>query len=119
MITVANNNNNFSEILQEIPEEKHEFAKVLLEKAIFTIELLKEIERAIKERGVVEDYRYGGKEVTRENPAVKQYVQVMRTFRDIVSQLLQLMKKKTDEKERDELAEFLLSRAGEENERNN
>lgn len=104
--------NKFSDILSDIPENKQEIAKLLLGKASFLVGLLSELEKIISERGPVEEYVQGENTITRENPAVRQYVQSMRSLRDIISQILQLSGKKHKTEERDALVEFLRSTSG-------
>ncbi|MBE3562379.1 MAG: hypothetical protein IMX05_01430 [Hydrogenibacillus schlegelii] len=101
----------FGDILHDLPEDRREIAELLLRKAKFIVGLLDDLEKIIEERGPVEEYAQGQNVITRENPAVRQYVQAMRSLRDIVSQILQLSGRKGRTEERDALVEFLRASA--------
>lgn len=94
------------EILEKIPEDKRNEAKILFDELIFLLSTLKKLKKQIKDNGTIEDFEQGSQKFKRESPALKSYNQTMKTFDTFYKNFISLVPKETYTPPEDEFDEF-------------
>lgn len=85
-----------NEILDKIPAEKRAVAARLITELEFMDETLTSLRAEIAENGVIEDFKQGKQEFTRETPALKAYNMTIARYSTLSKQLTDLLPKETD-----------------------
>lgn len=67
----------------------------LMERASFMSIILQECETEILDKGVIVEMQQGSYTITRENPAIKTYNATIKSYQNVISQLLGLIPEKT------------------------
>ena len=68
------------EILEKIPEDKRNEAKIIFDELTFLLSTLKKLKKQIRDDGTIENFEQGSQKFKRESPALKSYNQTMKTF---------------------------------------
>lgn len=88
-------------LISKIPEDKSEEAEVLSNEMYFVIDTLEQLKNEVKEKGVTEHFEQGKQNFIRENPALKSYIQLMKTYDSLYKNITTLLKQSEEVKERE------------------
>ena len=93
-------------LFERVPDNKKKLVKGLIEQAAFMYVQLTELIEIIEKNGVVEDFKQGKQQFTREQPAVKTYNAMLKNYNLTIKQLLELIPPGELPKFEDEFEEF-------------
>lgn len=96
----------FKKIFERVPDNKKNLVMGLMEQAAFMYVQLSELIEIIEKNGVVEDFKQGKQQFTREQPAVKTYNAMLKNYNVTIKQLLELIPPGEAPKFDDEFEEF-------------
>lgn len=95
-----------SDIVSQIEPQKQPIARSLVTELTFMRGTLAKLRKEVRERGVVEEFKQGKQEFTREQPALKTYNVTVSRYAALYKQLVALLPTGTANAG-DELDEFL------------
>lgn len=78
-------------IFENVKESKKVLVNGLIEQACFMYVQLTELNEIIEKNGVIEDFKQGKQQFTREQPAVKTYNAMIKNYNIIINQLIELL----------------------------
>lgn len=93
-------------ILKKQNTEKSKLALSLLDEACFCADTLTKLKEKVEVDGVITVMCQGSYDITRENPALKSYNTTLKSYQNLVKQIIELMSDIPVE-ETDELKEFM------------
>lgn len=94
------------EIFENVKENKKTLVMGLIEQASFMYVQLKDLNEIIEKNGVVEDFKQGKQQFTREQPAVKTYNAMIKNYNVTIKQLSEFLPPGQTPKFDDEFEEF-------------
>ena len=94
------------EILEKIPEDKRNEAKIIFDELTFLLSTLKKLKKQIRDDGTIENFEQGSQKFIRESPALKSYNQTMKTFDTFYKNFISLVPKDNYIPPEDEFDEF-------------
>ena len=84
------------EIFENLPEDKKKIAKSIIENVAFMTVTLEDLQQAINEKGVVEEYRNGANQFgIKESSEVKIYNTMIKNHTNSINKLFDLIKNET------------------------
>ena len=81
------------QIMDKIPVEKSNEAKLIYDELVFILITLDELKKQIQEQGAVEHFKNGKQDFLRESPALTSYNKMMKTYDTFYKNLLNLVPK--------------------------
>lgn len=93
-------------IFENVKENKKTLVTGLIEQASFMYVQLSELNEIIEKNGVVEDFKQGKQQFTREQPAVKTYNAMIKNYNITIKQLSEFLPPGEAPKFDDEFEEF-------------
>ena len=96
-------------LFDKISDEYQEESEILSNQMYFVLETLEDLQKQIREKGTTEKFEQGKQNFIRENPALKSYIQLMKTYDSLYKNILNLInesKGKGTNKELEEDKEF-------------
>lgn len=97
----------FDEILAKIPDDKRYIGEKLIAELVFIEKTLDRLKVIIDENDVVEPFKQGKQDFTRELPALKAYTSTVQRYSVIYRQLTDLMGKSTEAEKSNAVYDFL------------
>lgn len=99
--------NDLNELLELIPTDKRGIARGILDELEFIQETLTKLKQQIRDHGVIEDFKQGKQQFTRESPALKSYNMTIARYATLNKQLLDLLPHDAAPVFEDALTEFI------------
>lgn len=94
-------------LVLQIEDEKQDIAKQIIKELLFIDKTLKELKKIIKKDGVIENFKNGSQEFTRESPALKSYNTTIQRYSMLYKQLIDLIPKTEGKKEGSPVYDFI------------
>ena len=91
---------------EKIDNDKSKLALSLLDKAEFMEDTLNELQKKVKDNGVVTKMCQGSYEIDRENPALKAYNTTIKNYTSVIKQLNDMLPEEKKINEDDEFERF-------------
>lgn len=86
-------------------DEKSKMALSLLDEAFFVGQTLEDLKNEVRKTGVITEMCQGSYEITRENPALKSYNVTLKSYQNLIKQIVELLNGTSSSE--DELEEFI------------
>lgn len=95
------------QILKKQDNDKSKLALSLVEEAFFCGETLEKLKDEVEDTGVVTTMCQGDYYITRENPALRSYNTTLKSYQNLIKQIVELMADVPGDEDTDELKEFM------------
>ena len=96
-----------NEMIALVPAEKQEVARRVLKEIAFMADILEELRKTVREKGPTELFENGKQKMTRENPALKSYNNVVQRYSLLCKQYIDLLPKQQIDIIQTSLLDFL------------
>ena len=96
-------------VFENINDNKSKLALSLLDKAEFMNKTLLDLEKKVKEDGVVTVMLQGSYAIDRENPALRSYNTTVKNYTSVVKQIVDLLPESANKQAGEDLLKFIAS----------
>ena len=96
-------------VFENINDNKSKLALSLLDKAEFMNKTLLDLEKKVKEDGVVTVMLQGSYAIERENPALRSYNTTVKNYTSVVKQIVDLLPESASKQAGEDLLKFIAS----------
>lgn len=96
-------------VFENINDNKSKLALSLLDKADFMNTTLLELEKKVKDDGVITEMAQGSYVIERENPALRSYNTTIKNYASVVKQIVDLLPESEDKQVGEDLLKFIAS----------
>lgn len=100
---------NLRKVFESLNDNKSKLALSLLDKAEFMNKTLTDLEKKIKEDGVVTVMPQGSYVIERENPALRSYNTTIKNYTSVVKQIVDLLPESANKQAGEDLLKFIAS----------
>ena len=97
-------------IFENVKENKKTLVTGLIEQASFMYVELKELNEIIEKNGIVDNFKQGKQEFTREQPAAKTYGTMIKNYNTTIKQLYEFLPPGEAPKFKDEFEQYKMSK---------
>lgn len=96
-------------VFENINDNKSKLALSLLDKADFMNSTLQDLEKKVKEDGVVTEMVQGTYVIERENPALRSYNTTVKNYTSVIKQIVDLLPESANKQAGEDLLKFIAS----------